>query len=88
MADTPRNIKVSVSDDQLKERMVKELKTAYDEGFDEGIKRGRREILDWLQNAYIEDVGRPDRDTPRALAILDIAKAASKHFKLKLKLTD
>jgi hypothetical protein len=88
MADTPKSIKVTLSDDELKERLVKELKDAYDEGFDEGIVRGRREILDWLQNAYIEDVGRPDRGTPRALAILDIAKAAAKHFRLKLKLTD
>lgn len=50
------------------------------EGFEEGLKKGRLEIVDWLEHAYIRDEGRPDRGTPKAEAILELARAASLHF--------
>lgn len=75
-------------DKSVKDKLIEELTKARDEGFDDGIVRGRREILDWLQNAYINDVGRPDRGSPKAQAILEMANAAARHFKLKLKMTD
>jgi hypothetical protein len=50
------------------------------EGFDEGLAKGRHEILDWLEHAYIDDPGRPDRGTPKAEAILELAQAARQHF--------
>jgi len=50
------------------------------EGFDEGLAKGRQEILDWLEYAYLKDPGRPDRGTPKAEAILELAQAAQQHF--------
>lgn len=55
------------------------------EGFDEGLQKGRQEILDWLQAAYISAPDRPERGTPKAEAILEMAHAASEHFHTKLK---
>jgi hypothetical protein len=63
----------------------KELKRARDEGFEEGLTKGRQEILDWLQRAYLDDPGRPDRGTPKAEAILEMASAASLHFQKRVK---
>ncbi len=54
------------------------------EGFNEGLQKGRQEILDFLEYAYLSDPGRPDRGTPKAQAILEIADAASKHFQNKV----
>lgn len=71
-----------------KERALAELKKAYDEGEANGIRLGQRQILDFLQHAYIEDQGRPDRGTPKAEAILEMAKQAAAHFKLKLQVQD
>lgn len=54
------------------------------DGLEEGVDRGRQEILDWLQWAYLDDPGRPDRGTPKAEAILELARDAQKHInKLK-----
>lgn len=53
---------------------------AYKDGFKEGLEKGRQEILEWLEHAYIDDPGRPDRGTPKAEAILELAKAAREHF--------
>ena len=47
----------------------------------EGLKQGRQEILDWLEFSYVEDPGRPDRGTPKAEAILELARAAGKYIK-------
>ena len=63
---------------------AKELKRAHDDGFNEGLAKGRQEILDWLQYAYLDDPGRPDRGTPKAEAILQLAQEASLHFQKKL----
>lgn len=87
MAETAKAT-VKIDEKGLKDRLVKELQQAHDEGFDEGLIRGQRQILDWLQDAYINDIGRPDRGSPKAEAILEMANAAAKHFKLKLKVTD
>ena len=47
----------------------------------EGLKQGRQEILDWLEFSYVEDPGRPDRGTPKAEAILELARDAGKYIK-------
>lgn len=61
-------------------RLVEDLKRVRDEGFDEGLKKGRQEIVDYLQIAYLADDA-PARGTPEAEAILTIAREASKHFR-------
>lgn len=61
----------------------RELAHAEKIGFERGLEKGRQEILDWLEHAYINDPGRPDRGTPKAEAILELAKAASQHFMSK-----
>jgi len=61
-------------------RIAQDLKRMRQEGREEGLKEGRREILDWLQNAYLDDPDRPDRGSPKAEAILELAKAANAHF--------
>lgn len=63
----------------------RELDDAYKVGHSDGLAKGRQEILDWLEHAYIHDPGRPDRGTPQADAILELARAAQNHFMTKLK---
>lgn len=67
-----------MADDKAKHRA--DVKAARDEGFQEGLDKGRREILDFLQRAYIEDEGRPDRGSPEARAILEVANKVAKHI--------
>jgi hypothetical protein len=51
---------------------------SYDLGFKNGASHGfdelRKDVLDWLQDKYITDPDRPDRGTPKAEAILDLAR--------------
>jgi hypothetical protein len=63
----------------------RDITNARKEGFDEGLQKGRQEILDWLENAYLRDPGRPDRGTPKAEAIIELAQAAGMHFNKVLK---
>lgn len=58
-----------------------DVKRAREEGRTEGLDQGRKEILDWLEHAYIKDSGRPDRGSPKAEAILEMAQTAATHFK-------
>lgn len=60
-----------------------DVKKAREEGLAEGIQQGRKEILDWLEHAYLRDPGRPDRGTPKAEAILEVARDAHHHFSKK-----
>lgn len=53
------------------------------DGLEEGIQKGRKEMLDWLEQAYVNDQGRPDRGTPKAEAILEIARAAGAYLRSK-----
>lgn len=62
-----------------------DIDLARKEGFLEGQKKGRQEILDWLETAYLTDMGRPDRGSPKAEAILTLAQEASVYFKKKTK---
>lgn len=50
------------------------------EGVEEGLNQGRLEIIEWLENAYIKDSGRPDRGSARGEAILELARDAAAHF--------
>ena len=68
--------KVKIAIDMDHPAIVEALKIAREEGRNEG----RKDLLDWLEDAYINDPGRPDRGTPKAEAILELAKAASKHI--------
>lgn len=67
-----------------KSQWTRELKRARDEGFDEGLAKGRQEILDWLEAAYLGPDG-PDRSSPKGEAILQLARDASQHFNAKTK---
>ena len=67
-----------------KSQWTRELKRARDEGFDEGLAKGRQEILDWLEAAYLGPKA-PDRDSPEGQAILQLAKDASQHFNSETK---
>lgn len=83
MAQTPKTIKV---DAVLDFEPVKEaIQFAGEQGDKQGYERGLKEILDWLQWAYIDDEGRPDRGTPKAEAILEIAGRAEKHIQKLMK---
>jgi hypothetical protein len=83
MAHTPKSIKVEIDWDRKEVKQA--LEDAQQVGFQEGLAKGRQEVLDFLEHAYLTDQGRPDRNTPKAEAILEIARAASKHINLKLK---
>lgn len=58
-----------------------EIDQIREDGRIEGLKQGRQEILDWLEFSYVEDPGRPDRGTPKAEAILELAKAAGEYIR-------
>lgn len=62
------------------DRLVEDLRRVRQEGFQEGVEKGRQEIVDWLQIAYLADDA-PERGTPEAEAILTVARDASKHFR-------
>jgi hypothetical protein len=79
MAQTPKTISVDV---KLNKRELEKIRK---EAHEEGLQKGRQEILDWLENAYLNDPGRPDRGTPKAEAILELARAASIHFNKRVK---
>lgn len=55
-----------------------------EEGFNEGLEKGRQEIIDWLQNAYLKDPA-PPRGSVEANAILKLARAAADHFRPRVK---
>jgi hypothetical protein len=79
MAATPSKIKVKVDMDHPK---IKEaIEYAEKMGREEGLQQGRQEILDWLERAYINDPGRPDRGSPKAEAMLELARDAADHFR-------
>lgn len=49
-------------------------------GFAEGRSKGRQEIVDWLEEKYTGK-GRPDRGTPEARAILELAREAALYMR-------
>lgn len=58
------------SPEQL-EQARKEVETvAYAEGFSAGAQKA----LDYLENRYLHDENRPDRNTPEAKAILTVSR--------------
>ena len=58
-----------------------DVQRSYTEGFNDGLEKGRLEIIDFLERAYLSDEGRPDRGTPQAAAILELAAHAAEHFR-------
>jgi hypothetical protein len=68
-----------------KSQWSRELKRVRDEGFEEGLQKGRQEILDFLEYAYLKSPTQPDRGTPEAEAILKIATDASQHIQSRMK---
>lgn len=80
---SPKSVQKVVDADAKKdERHRRDLVRVREEGFRDGQKKGRSEILDWLQDAYT-GAEAPERGTPEAEAILELAREAAKHF-LKL----
>lgn len=64
-------------------RRPKALEDAYNDGFDQGLKKGHRDIVDWLMDQYLGSDARPDRGTPEAEAILKLARRAMQHINEK-----
>lgn len=63
---------------------------AYDLGFKNGAGHGfdecRQSALSWLQDKYITDPERPDRDSPEAAYLLDLVRQLQIHLNdVKLK---
>lgn len=79
MASTPKTVKVEI--DWNQPEIQEALKNAERVGEEKGYDKGLKEILDWLEAAYITDQGRPDRGTVKAEAILEIARAAGRHLR-------
>lgn len=80
MSSSAQSPKSSVSQRKYQQDVDK----ARAEGMEEGLQRGRAEIIDFLEKAYLEDERRPDRGTPEGNAILDLAREAHEHFVKKL----
>ncbi len=66
-----------------RERYHRDISTARKEGELEGLEKGRKEILDWLEKEYTKP-GAPDRGSPEALAILKVTTAAAKYFRRRV----
>lgn len=75
MAATPKRVKVEVNLNHP------QVKRALDVAYREGLKKGRLEVLDFLETAYLKAPDRPDRSTPRGEAILQVARDAAAHFR-------
>lgn len=79
MAETPKKATEEVN---FNRPVIKRaLKDAEQKGFEEGLEKGRREILDFLEFAYMRADNRPDRGTTEAKALLVVAGEASEHIK-------
>lgn len=57
---------------------------AYDLGFKIGAQHGydelRQEALTWLQHKYVEAPDKPDRGSPAAEALLELARELTNHL--------
>lgn len=80
MSSSPKSPKSSVSQRKYQE----DLERARTEGLEEGLQKGRVEIIDFLEQRYLKDESRPDRGTPGAEAILALAREAHEHFMRKI----
>lgn len=83
MADTPKSIKVDV--DLNLPQIRQALEDAERTGYELGLKEGRQDIIEWLKKKYLEAEDRPDRGTPHAVAVLDLAWEAIKHLNGEIK---
>jgi hypothetical protein len=57
-----------------------EMARVREEGVREGIRLGHNDLVDWLQERYV-DVRGPARGSAEANALLKLAREASLHFK-------
>lgn len=80
MASVPKSVQIDLDSKPVKAAIESAREAGYEVGHSEGLAKGRQEILDFLQHAYIEDEGRPDRGTPEAKAILELAKSCQLHI--------
>jgi len=53
----------------------------FDAGRKEGRQQMRVEVLTYLQEKYLDAPDRPDRNTPKAEAILELAAELAEKFK-------
>lgn len=79
MAETPRNARAKADMDHP--AVKRGLKAAYDDGEQAGLDQGRLEIIDFLEQRYLKDADRPDRGTPQADAMLQLAREAADYFR-------
>lgn len=82
---SPASVKKTVdTPDKIKERHHNQMVKVRREGYEEGLKEGRLEMLNWLQNKYLGDDA-PDRDTPEGKAVIALAGEVAKQFLAKKK---
>lgn len=63
-----------------KDKYHQDIERARDEGFQEGVKKGHLDVIDWLEKKYLAEDA-PDRGTPEAQAILTLAREGADHFR-------
>lgn len=68
-----------VLEDTKGDRYRRDVEVARKEGFREGLAKGHKDILDWLQASYTGP-NAPDRGSAEGEAILKMAKDAAMHF--------
>lgn len=85
MAKLPQSVELDLSTPGLQEALKQATSAGYTVGYAEGLQKGAQLAIDFLQDAYIEDEGRPDRGSPKAEAILELAKSLSTHLREKLR---
>lgn len=80
MAEMPKTVVLELNKKQL-EQVELQMSMAKEVFFKEGLAQGRKEMLDFLEEAYINDPGRPDRDSPKGKAILELARGLGRHIR-------
>lgn len=79
MTQTRKTVKVEIDWDDP--AINEALKNAEQVGYKRGVEEGHKDLLDWLDYAYMNDPGRPDRGTPEGEAILELARSASRYMR-------
>lgn len=82
MPSTPRVISINIDHPEI-QRQIKEIE---DQAYNRGHDAGLRAMLTWLEAKYINNPDRPDRGTPEAETLLQLAREASQHVRALLEL--
>ena len=75
MASSSKKVNVGAQMKKLIDPKVNNIiRQVRDESYKEGKIEGYTDVLGWLEKKYLTDEDRPDRNSPEAKAILELAR--------------